>query len=240
MTAAGHTDGRTLIKICGLNTAEGVRAAAEHGADLLGFVFAESRRRADPGQVAEFLAALGHGSGRFKAAGVFVDPGLAELERIMDACKLDIIQLHGKESPAFCRLVKVRFPGALVFKALGIAEGAGDASHAASGPAETAVRSRLSPYGGAVDGFLLDTGSGGTGRRFDWTVIPAHQAVAAELGVPLLVAGGLDPDNVAELVGTYRPAGVDVSSGVETDGRKDIGKIAAFIERVRNIDQQRT
>lgn len=239
MTALGQRDGHTLIKICGLKTADGVRTAAKHGADLLGFVFAPSRRRTEAGQVAGLLADLGEDAGRIKTSGVFVNPGLAELERTMAACPLDVIQLHGEEPPDFCRVVKARFPGVTVLKALGIAARSGDES-AGAGTKDAEAEARLSPYGGAVDGFLLDTGSGGTGKRFAWSVIPAHQAVAETLGVPLLIAGGLDPDNVADLVGTYRPAGVDVSSGVETDGHKDAGKIAAFIERVRTIDQQRT
>lgn len=95
------------------------------------------------------------------------------------------------------------------------------------------------PYAGTVDAFLLDTPGGGTGRRFAWDVIPGYAAAARELGVPLFVAGGLDPGNVTDLVGRYGPDGVDVSSGVETDGAKDPAKIAAFLERVRDIDQKR-
>lgn len=253
MNAFQSASGRTLVKICGLKTAEAALAAARSGADLVGFVFAESRRRVSPEEAAAILSAAG-GLAGVKVAGVFADPDLAELERVMAAVRLDVIQLHGRESPAFVREVKVRFPAAAVIKAVD-ATGGPEAGKTAGAPPDADRLSadepdggsganrpaeRLRPYAGAADAFLLDTSGGGTGRTFPWDVIPGCKAAAAEIGAPLFVAGGLDPGNVAGLVARYRPDGVDVSSGVETGGAKDVAKIAAFIERVRTIDQART
>lgn len=235
MSAEGSACRRTLVKICGLMTAEAALAAARHGADLAGFVFAPSRRRVTADEVAAILAALGPEAG-VQAAGVFVNPEAAELDRVMAVARLDVIQLHGDETPSFCGGVKARFPGTRIIKALAAHAGADDAHHGTGGPS---AKEHLMPYAGTVDAFLLDTPGGGTGRRFAWDVIPGYAAAARELGVPLFVAGGLDPGNVTDLVGRYGPDGVDVSSGVETDGAKDPAKIAAFLERVRDIDQKR-
>jgi phosphoribosylanthranilate isomerase len=101
-----------------------------------------------------------------------------------------------------------------------------------------AITNQLDPYRGLCDSILLDTYDpivgGGTGETFAWNRIPAYQAWAAEAGMPLIIAGGLKPDNVGELITNYKPDGVDVSSGVETAGAKDILLIKAFIERVRS------
>lgn len=244
--------GRTLVKICGLGTAEAVRAAAMCGADLVGFVFAPSRRKVTAEQAAGLAAALGETAAGVRTAGVFVNPGLEELERTMETVRLDVIQLHGDETPDFCRLVKARFPESMILKALrapglpaaddaGDAAAAGDAADAAgpAGDRPPSAAAHLAPYAGAADAFLLDTPGGGTGRRFAWDILPAYTAAATALGVPLFVAGGLDPDNVAGLIRRYRPAGVDVSSGVETGGSKDAAKMAAFIERVRTSELER-
>jgi phosphoribosylanthranilate isomerase len=230
---------RTLVKICGLSTAEAALAAAECGADLIGLVFAESRRRVTAEQasaIAERLAA--HPD--VVLTGVFVDPGMADLERIVPEARLEAVQLHGEEPPEFLLDIKRRMPGVKIIKAF---SADGEPSHlreTGHGSASRgAAAERLLPYAGIADAFLVDSARGGTGKRFAWEIIPDYMAAAAAAGVPLFVAGGLDPGNVADLVGRYGPDGVDVSSGVETDGIKDVAKIAAFIERVRTIDQQR-
>ncbi|SDC40788.1 phosphoribosylanthranilate isomerase [Paenibacillus sp. UNCCL117] len=111
-----------------------------------------------------------------------------------------------------------------------------------SGPqteADQAVYARLNPYLGAIDGVLLDTldpvYGGGSGHAFDWSAIPPYLAWCRQAGLPLLVAGGLQPGNVGALLERFAPSGVDVSSGVETDGVKDISKITRFVERVKSI-----
>jgi phosphoribosylanthranilate isomerase len=233
LNAFQSASGRTLVKICGLKTPDAALCAARCGADFIGFVFAESRRRV----TAEEAAAIAKGGevGRFgaKIAGVFVNPDPEQLERVMETVRLDAIQLSGSEPPAFVREVKARFPDTAVIKAI-------DASGEPEGRTQGgSAAERLLAYAGAADAILLDTAGGGTGRQFDWAVLPGCKAAAAKIGVPLFVAGGLDPDNVAGLVRRYRPDGVDVSSGVETGGAKDAAKIAAFIERVRTIETQR-
>lgn len=138
-------------------------------------------------------------------------------------------QLHGQESPLFCSEVKQAFPQIQVWKALSVAGHAPDAG--------TGIHALLESYSGTIDALLLDTydpqGSGGSGRTFDWKQIPLYQQAAEEVALPLFIAGGLYPDNVNELLDGYAPYGVDVSSGVESNGLKDIAKMTAFVERVK-------
>jgi len=112
-----------------------------------------------------------------------------------------------------------------------------DPSALRGGYASDAAASRLDPYLDAIDAVLLDTydpaAAGGTGRTFAWECIPLYLAWTRRHGLPLIVAGGLHADNVRELIDRYGPDGVDVSSGVETNGEKDIEKIATFVKKVK-------
>ncbi|WP_151734485.1 phosphoribosylanthranilate isomerase ['Paenibacillus yunnanensis' Narsing Rao et al. 2020] len=217
----------TLIKICGLHSVEVLKSMQRIPLDYVGFVFAESRRKVTPQQAAEMIAELANWeTGKTPgAAGVFVNPAAAELRELLQVAPLDVIQLHGGESPEFCRELKRSFPGVQVWKALSVS-GSGE-------PAAEAVAG----FAGAVDALLLDTydpkGSGGSGKTFDWSIIPAYRQAAARYGLPLFIAGGLHADNVGELLEQYAPDGVDVSSGVETGGIKDTAKMTAFVERVK-------
>ena len=181
-----------------------------YGADLLGFVFAESRRRIAP-EDAQRIAREITGVGK---VGVFVNAPLQEVQDIARRCCLDFVQLHGEETPDYCRALKIP-----VIKAFQVRDAGFD-------PAE------LDAYG--VDWVLLDTycpGShGGTGVAFDWR---RTAELCRQLKTPFIAAGGLTPDNVAEAVGILQPAGVDVSGGVETAGQKDVEKIGRFIQAVR-------
>jgi phosphoribosylanthranilate isomerase len=152
-----------------------------------------------------------------RSVGVFVNPSIEQLAEVLSVVPLDVIQLHGEETPEFCREVQNRF-AVEVWKAMPV----GDDDSA----------DRLSAYKNAVTTILLDTAGGGTGRSFRWDLIPTYQGTAQSNGLRLFIAGGLSPDNADQLIKEYRPAGVDISSGVETDGVKDIRKIAAFAERV--------
>ena len=221
----------TLVKICGLQDVEVLKSMKRLPLDYIGFVFAPSRRRVTPVQAAELVAELaawetGKNPG---AAGVFVNPGLEELEELLATVPLDVIQLHGQESAAFCREVRQAFPQVKVWKAISVAAG--------SRTEDSAGVDILESYAGAVDALLLDTydpqGSGGSGVTFDWGQIPLYKHAAEAYGLPLFVAGGLHPDNVSELLQDYRPDGVDVSSGVESSGIKDIIKMTSFVERVK-------
>ncbi|KUP20360.1 phosphoribosylanthranilate isomerase [Paenibacillus sp. DMB5] len=220
-----------LVKICGLQDVEVLKSMKRLPLDYIGFVFAPSRRRVTAEQAALLAAELSNWeTGKAPgAAGVFVNPELKELQELLAVVPLNVIQLHGQESPDYCREVKLAFPQAKVWKALSVA---------GSGQAEgTEGESMVDSYAGTVDALLLDTydpqGSGGSGRTFDWSRIPFFRQAAARHGLPLFVAGGLHPDNVGELLRDYSPDGVDVSSGVESSGVKDIAKMTSFVERVK-------
>ncbi|WP_281886953.1 phosphoribosylanthranilate isomerase [Paenibacillus sp. YYML68] len=240
-----------LVKICGILSAEMAEHVAKLEVDYIGFVFARSKRQVSAAQAAEMIRSIRSASPerKVKAAGVFVNPTLEELDAIVSEAPLDVVQLHGQESANYCREVKSRYGayGIEVIKVFSLStagaasvgeEGAVEAE-AESDSYESAANKLLEPYRDAVDGVLLDTFDplygGGSGKTFAWDAIPPYQAWCREAGVPLLVAGGLLPDNVSGLLEQYRPDGVDVSSGVETDGTKDLSKIITFVERVKSI-----
>ncbi|WP_458127288.1 phosphoribosylanthranilate isomerase [Paenibacillus sp. Z3-2] len=200
--------------------------------DYIGVIFAKSRRRIEPQLAAALRTVLFEWSAydRPKLAGVFVNPTLEELEHIMEVVQLDVIQLHGQETAKFCQQVKQRW-NAEVFKAISF-------SKDETGPeADDTAITALDVYDKFVDAILLDTYDpqygGGSGKTFAWERIPAYAEWAKSHGIGMFVAGGLQPDNVQQLIQTYAPFGVDVSSGVETEGVKDIAKITAFVERVK-------
>jgi phosphoribosylanthranilate isomerase len=220
----------TKVKICGIQRVEVLQSMVHLPIDYIGFVFANSRRQVTP-EVAATLREtylkliLTSTNQPAKFVGVFVNPTMEQLAYTIQTAALDIVQLHGQETAEFCKRVKSEF-GVLVYKAL---------------PApskESTPQLDIEPYVGSVDGFLLDTVlpgiEGGSGQTFDWTVLPPYIAFAKEKDIPLFVAGGLNQENVQNLIEEYEPYAVDVSSGVETDGQKDIRKITEFVERVKN------
>ncbi|MBX9698688.1 MAG: phosphoribosylanthranilate isomerase [Acetobacteraceae bacterium] len=219
MTAATPGPNRPLVKICGLNDAAGFDAAVAAGADMVGFVFyPPSPRAVAPAQAAALSAR--HEGGPLRV-GLFVDATDEAIAAVLAAVPLDILQLHGEETPARCAALRARF-GRPVMKALGIA-----------------VRedlARLAEYAPSVDRFLLDARPppgaslpGGNAATFDWRLL-AGVAVPR----PWLLAGGLVPGNVAEALRVSGAPGVDVSSGVErARGVKDPALIRAFLEAAR-------
>ena len=223
----------TQIKICGLKTVTIAKAVGELQPDFIGFMFARSKREVTPAEAGEMIRAMRQTGSSAKVVGVFVNPTLAQLASVLAEAPLDIVQLHGAETPDYCEEMKSHFPHIAVWKVLSVTES--DMENGATELART-----IDTYNGAIDAIMLDTQGGGTGKTFRWELIPVVKARAAAAALPLYIAGGLQPDNVGELVTTYAPDGVDVSSGVETNGEKDITKIAAFIERVRAVDRQRT
>ncbi|MFC4777573.1 phosphoribosylanthranilate isomerase [Paenibacillus sp. GCM10023252] len=213
---------RPRVKICGLRDAATIQAMEGLPFHELGFVFAPSKRQV----TAEQAAVLIETAGRMKTAegaapvtvGVFVNTTLEELRDVLATAPLDVVQLHGEESPELSRSIREGL-GVKVWKAfpaLATAEGS----------------KRLAAYAGAVDAVLVDTAGGGTGQTFDWKQVAAYEQAAAAIGVPLYIAGGLHPGNVGELLSDASPAGIDVSSGVEKDGVKDISKITMFLRKV--------
>jgi phosphoribosylanthranilate isomerase len=218
-----------LVKICGITREDTIIHLARLPVDYAGFVFAPSKRQVTPAQAASLASAFAQAKPivQTQLVGVFVNPTLQELEETLREVPLDIIQLHGSETPEFSHKVKDEF-GVKVFKALPVPEHTDETGAALAMPDE---------YVSVADAILLDTydpqAAGGTGRTFRWSVIPAYRAWAERAGIKLLVAGGLTADNVGELIAEYRPHGVDVSSGVETNGMKDVDKMTAFVERVK-------
>ncbi|MFC7735317.1 phosphoribosylanthranilate isomerase [Roseomonas sp. GCM10028921] len=213
----------TAVKFCGLNDAAGLEAAVAAGAAMIGLVFfPPSPRHVTPAQAAALLSrAPAPGEGGPRRVGLFVNATDDEIASVLAEAPLDILQLHGEESPARSAAIRARF-GLPVMKALGIAS----AEDLALLPA----------YAEAVDRFLLDAKPppgaslpGGNALSFDWSLL-AGRAVPR----PWLLAGGLTPGNVAAAIRATRPEGVDVSSGVEAArGRKDPALIAAFAEAVQ-------
>lgn len=199
------------VKICGITRVEDALAAAAAGADAIGLVFyAKSPRAVDIEQAREILAAL---PPFVTTVGLCVDAERSELERILASVPLDLLQFHGDESVQQCEAF-----GRPYIKALRVKAGDDIAAQVARYP--------------SAQGILLDAYvegvPGGTGEAFDWSLIP--QA----LSKPLILAGGLRPDNVAEAVSRVRPYAVDVSGGVEASkGVKDVEKVGAFIRAAR-------
>lgn len=207
-----------LAKICGLREAATVDAAVAAGADMLGFVFFPPSPRAVTPAMA---APLAERSGAALRVGLFVDPDDALLEATLATVPLDLLQLHGAETPARCAAIRASF-GLPVMKALGIGS--------------RADLAQLAGFAPVVDRFLLDakappgaTLPGGNAAPFDWGIL-----AGAAIPRPWLLAGGLTAANVGDAIRVSGAPGVDVSSGVErARGVKDAGLIAAFMAAAR-------
>jgi phosphoribosylanthranilate isomerase len=198
-------------KVCGITRAEDALAAVHHGANAVGFVFwKQSERYVTPAKAREIAAQL---PPFVVAVGVYVDPDPEWVKEASSIARLHLLQFHGNEPPDFCEQFFLPY-----IKAVRVRAGIDLIQYATR-------------YGGAR-GLLLDTyvkgEPGGTGSVFDWNLIPQ------ELSLPVILSGGLRPDNVMEAIRQIRPWAVDVSSGVETGkGIKDAEKIAAFMRGVR-------
>lgn len=207
------------VKICGLRDRAQLAAAIEAGARYVGFVFfPKSPRAVTPDEAAQLVTEVPVGVAR---VGLFVNPDDALLTEVLDKAPLDIIQLHGKESPE--RVSEVRaLTGLPVMKAIGV-----------SGPDDLG---QLTEYGLVADMLLVDAKApkdavlpGGNGLAFDWRLLVGRRWLR-----PWMLAGGLTPDNVAEAVRLTGAPVVDVSSGVESaPGVKDPDRIRAFIDAAR-------
>ena len=211
----------TRIKICGLTQIEPALVAGQAGADFLGLVLARSHRQVTPEKGRTLVQAVRGLTTRPAVVGVFVNRLAEEVNRIADYCRLDWVQLSGHESWAYCQKIKKPIikvihvsPSATVEEVL---------SNIETGYRRLAKKEFVCLLDAEVGGAY-----GGTGQTFDWELA---RAVSARF--PVMVAGGLTPTNVGQLLKAVRPWGVDVSSGVETDGQKDLAKIRAFIEAVR-------
>lgn len=214
----------TRIKICGLSEIEHALVASQAGADFLGLIFALSRRQVSPEKARELIEAIHFLKPRPTVVGVFVNIKAQEVNRIADYCGLDWIQLSGDETEQYCGEMErpvIKVIRVSATKTLGALMAEIERWYQLSSRKELVC--------------LLDSAAGnsygGTGKVFDWRLA---QEVADRF--PIMVAGGLNPENVGQLVREVRPWGVDVSSGVETEGRKDPAKIKAFIQAVRRAE----
>ncbi len=214
----------TLVKVCGLTTVEDALSFAGLDIDMVGLVFAPSSRQISPGLAKDIAATLYRVEGRPAVAGVFVNEDPHVVNEIAARCRLDIVQLSGDESWDYCR--QIEYP---IIKAVHVLRTSrGEDIIARIGCSQRAELAR--PFICLLDsreGLLY----GGTGQAFDWDL--AREAAAR---FPLMIAGGLTPANVGGLIARVKPLGVDVSSGVETKGRKDISKIQNFINAVRSVE----
>lgn len=201
----------TKIKICGLTRKCDIEAVNQAQPDYIGFVFAESKRRITP-QDAYHLRE--HLDKRIMAVGVFVDEKIEEILGICSRGTIDIIQLHGQENADYIQSLKSE-SGKPVIKAVRVQ----------SSEDIKAARKLNSDY------LLLDAysdmGRGGTGETFDWSVVERGEK-------PFFLAGGLNCSNILQAISAVQPFGVDISSGVESDGLKDKGKIIEIVNLVRS------
>lgn len=210
----------TQVKICGITNLNDARVAAEAGADLLGFIFyPRSPRYIAPDRACKIVTPIQNYEFRVRFVGVFVNESLERVRQVMHQARLDLAQLHGSESAEMVQELTPR-----VYKSLRPR----DASEGRSG-----MEKYRSALNGNTPAFIVDAFNeklfGGTGERGDWNI-------AAEIArdFPILLAGGLNPQNVAEAIRTVHPWGVDVSSGVErVPGVKDRDKVWEFIRNAK-------
>ena len=203
-------DTKVKVKICGMTNLKDVKVAVDSGVDAVGFIFYKKSPRSVTMQaVRKIVLEL---PPFVDSVGVFVNETAEQINKIADRCNLDRVQLHGDESPAFCNKIRCR-----VIKAIRVKD----------------IQSlkKLSDY--PVSSFLLDTFSedqyGGTGRVFDWNL-----AYPAKKYGPIILAGGLTPNNVRQAIQRIQPYGVDVCSGVESQpGIKDHKKMQIFLKNVK-------
>ncbi|HSQ03642.1 MAG TPA: phosphoribosylanthranilate isomerase [Burkholderiales bacterium] len=204
----------TAVKICGITRSEDGLSAARHGAHAIGLVFYHaSPRYVEPAAAAAIMRVL---PPFVMPVGLFVDAPVDFVREALSRAPVQLLQFHGSETPAYCRAFGVPY-----IKAVRMSEAVDLVQYARD-------------YADAK-GLLLDASvpgfHGGTGARFDWTLVPST------LSLPIVLSGGLDAANVGEAIRRVRPWAVDVSSGVEAaKGIKDPAKIAAFIAGVRNAD----
>ena len=200
------------VKICGITNIQDASMAVELGVDALGIIFAPSPRQVTPEQAHDIINSL---PPFIKTVGVFVDEDLSTIRDIVDFCGIDMIQLHGNESPEFCSNLMPHTIKAFRLK---------DASSLSS----------MRPYRGQIRAMLLDTYKkgikGGTGKTFDWDLA----LMAGKSGIPVILSGGLSPSNIQRAISVVKPYAVDVNSGIEKiPGKKSPILMKQLMETIR-------
>lgn len=206
-----------IVKLCGNRSLSDVEKTTSSQASHLGFIFVRrTKRYVRPEQVGRWVKKI---RPKQKLVGVFIEPTIEEIEEVLHFVPLDVIQLHGNETVSQLLRLKEAF-GLPVWKVI---------HHQAGGMQQMEV------FRGVADGYIVDSKvdgvSGGTGVRFDWESVPVYREEAYEQGVTCLIAGGITPDNLKELL-IHQPDGIDLSSGIEVGEAKDIGKVQAIMKEV--------
>ena len=195
-------ESRIKVKICGITNKKDALMVSNLGADAIGFVFAESKRRITPEKAKEIIKDL---PPFITTVGIFVDEELNEINRITDFILLDAVQLHGSEPDEYCKKINRK-----VIKSIEITKN--DTSES--------INNKMKNF--SVSAFILDPGKG-SGKTFNWKI-------ARGIEKPIIIAGGLNPENVTQVIRELNPYGVDVSTGVEKEyGIKDKEKVKKFV-----------
>lgn len=209
------------LKFCGNRSLEDVKLTSTSNADFIGFVFAPSKRQVTPEDVKHWLNEVDIKQHQ-QIVGVFVNETIEQIAHAVRTASLDIVQLHGNETPDFCQQVK-DLCRVDVWKVIHHNNEAID---------------KMDTYAHVVDGFLIDNKSksqwGGTGTAFDWSFVPRYLEKARRLNKRCLIAGGVNASNVHELL-KHQPDGIDLASGIETDERKDKEKITKLQSRIKEF-----
>ncbi|PIK26166.1 phosphoribosylanthranilate isomerase [Bacillus pumilus] len=212
---------KPYVKYCGAVTQEDVDCIAQSQADAIGFIFAPSKRQVHPDQVKQWLAQT---KCEKDTAGVFVNEKIQKVCDIIKHIPLDIVQLHGDETREHAKEIKEQ-TGAIVWKVF---------HHE---PNLTGTLEKMTTFAPFVDGFLIDAKvkgmRGGSGTAFAWEAVPSYVQHAKHLSKNCVIAGGVTPVTITELL-AYGPEAIDLSSGIEENGKKSIAKIKALEERMLN------
>lgn len=211
----------TWVKICGTTSVEDALSSIAAGADALGFIFAQSKRRVTPEQAQAIIRELPRS---VEKIGVFMNSTAAEIASVVSSVELTGIQMHGEEFPpeVYAYLPKDRRDGMRKIKTLPVRDG------------QALPLERFAVAAGTVDAWLLDSGAG-SGKKFDWL---SAQSWITGCKERFIVAGGLTAENVGEALRAFHPWGVDVVTGVEREpGRKDTEKLKAFVAAVRRAEK---
>ncbi|SHE43039.1 phosphoribosylanthranilate isomerase [Seinonella peptonophila] len=211
------------LKCCGFQNPEDVRQAIVYPLDAIGFILVQNRKRSVSKE--SFYSLISIVPSSIERVGVLINPTIEEVQSWLAVASFDRIQLHGTESPAQCKEIAAHFPNMKITKVFHVGEN---------------EPKQVIDYVAYIDMLLLDSTvrgqRGGTGQNFDWSKIPAFKKICDQYQLPLWIAGGIQVNNVSLLLDQYSIAGVDVSSGIEREHRKDADLIREMIWRVKRYE----